>query len=108
MGFITELSRQTDERFQTTLAKFGQFYINSLIQVIIEIINYFLNQQKGITGNAGRQLLDYIGDGLFFISKPNVQHFAAWLQHWLQERRQVPGCKESDIQRANFVQQLIR
>ena len=33
VGFITELSRQTDERFQASLKQFGQFYVMSLVQV---------------------------------------------------------------------------
>ena len=110
VGFITELSRQTDERFQATLKQFGLFYVMSLVQVRLGNNFGFCSSKnfQGITGNAGRAILDYIGDGLFFISKPNVQNFAFWLNQWLAERRKLPNCKESDIQRNNFVQQLVR
>ena len=36
VGFITELSRQSDQRFQSTLKQFGQYYVTSLIQVTTE------------------------------------------------------------------------
>jgi len=61
-----------------------------------------------VTGNAGRSNLDQISDGLFSISKPNIQLFATWLHQWLDERRKIENAKESDIQRNNFIQQLLR
>ena len=109
ISFITEVSRQTETNILSMIARVGQTYIFSLLQVkAFPTIPNPLHILQGVTGNAGRTNLDQISDGLFAISKPNVQDFSTWLHRWLAERRKMTNSKESDIQRSNFIQQLLR
>jgi len=95
ISVLTEASRQAS--LQEMITHFGQAWLLALMD--------------NITGNAGRQLMDFIADGLFALSKPNVTVFAQWMNFWKNERikkfEAVNG-KESEAQRNHFIQSLIR
>lgn len=95
ISLMTEASRQAS--LQEMITHFGQAWLLALMD--------------NVTGNAGRQLMDFIADGLFALSKPNVTVFAQWMNFWKNERvkkYEAANGKESEAQRNHFIQSLIR
>ena len=87
------------------------FFVQEKLSLFSKYKVFISPKFKNITGNAGRQLLDFIADGLFALSKPNVTVFAQWMNFWKNERInkfEAANGKETEAQRNHFIQQLIR